>query len=262
MAEWIAYLLLGAGAGVLAGLLGIGGGLIIVPVLAWLFTAAGFDSALIMHLAVGTSLATIIITSISSIKAHHRRGAVLWRVFERLTPGIVFGAAFGALVAHLLPTTALRTVFGVFELLVAVQMGFGVLPEAHRALPGRSGMLLTGSIIGGVSALLGIGGGTLSVPFLLWCRVDIRQAVATAAAVGLPIAIAATGGFIVTGWGHANLPELSLGYVYLPALAGIVVASVLFAPLGAYLAHTLPTRALKHLFAVVLAVLGLRMLLG
>lgn len=262
MGEWVAYIALGTVAGVLAGLLGIGGGLIIVPALAWLFGMAGFDPAAIMHLAVGTSLATIVFTSISSIVAHHRRGAVLWQVFRRLTPGIVLGAWLGAAVAHLLPTTALRTVFGVFELIVAVQMGFALLPEGHRALPGRVGMMFAGSVIGGVSALLGIGGGTLSVPFLIWCQVSVRQAVATAAAVGLPIAVGGASGFIVTGLGVGDLPPATFGYLYLPALAGIVVASVLFAPLGAHLAHTLPTSVLKRIFALVLALLGLRMLLG
>lgn len=262
MTEWIAYLALGAVAGVLAGLLGIGGGLVIVPVLAWLFSAHAFAPELIMHLAVGTSLATIVFTSLSSVRAHHRRGAVLWPVFWQLAPGIVLGAWLGAAVANLLPTAALRIVFGVFELLVALQMGFSLLPEGHRVLPGRYGMTLAGTVIGSISAVIGIGGGTLSVPFMVWCSVNIRQAVATAAAVGLPIALAGTAGFIVTGWGVGGLPGMTLGYVHLPALAGIVAASMLFAPLGAHLAHTLPTAVLKRLFAFVLAGLGLRMLLG
>lgn len=262
MMEWVIYLALGAGAGVLAGLLGVGGGLVIVPVLAWAFLGLGMAPGVVMHLAVGTSLATIVFTSISSVRAHHRRGAVRWPQVRALTPGIILGAWIGAYVADLLPTAALRTVFGLFELTVAAQMAFALLPEAHRALPARLGMTTAGGVIGGVSAIVGIGGGTLTVPFLLWCGVAMRQAVATSAACGLPIALAGAAAFVVTGWGNAALPDLALGYLYLPALIGVAATSVLFAPLGAYLAHTLPTTTLKRFFALFLAVLGMKMLLG
>lgn len=262
MTEWLIYLGLGAFAGVLAGMLGVGGGLIIVPILAWVFLGQGFDSGVIMHLAVGTSLATIVFTSISSVRAHHRRGAVQWPAVVRLMPGIVFGVFIGALVAERLPTASLRTVFGVFELLVAAQMAFSLLPEAHRALPGRLGMGAAGAVIGGVSAIVGIGGGTLTVPFLLWCGVAMRQAVATSAACGLPIAVAGAVAFAWTGSGNGSLPPSSLGYLYLPALAGVAASSILFAPLGARLAHSLPTAVLKRFFAVFLAVLGVKMLIG
>ena len=259
--EWLIYLALGAFAGTLAGLLGVGGGLIIVPVLAWSFARHGIDHGVIMHLAVGTSLTTIVFTSLSSVRAHHRHGAVRWQAFRQLVPGIVVGAWLGAAVADLLPTSAMRVVFGVFELVVAVQMGFALLPEGHRELPARLGMALAGTVIGGVSAVIGIGGGTLTVPFLVWCNVSMREAVATSAATGLPIAVAGAVGFVVTGWSAAALPPNAVGYLYLPALAGIVATSILFAPLGARLAHTLPTRALKRFFALLLALLGLRMLL-
>ncbi len=256
------YLALGAFAGVMAGMLGVGGGLIIVPVLAWIFGRQSVSDALIMHLAIGTSLASIVITSISSIRAHHQRGAVLWPAFWRLTPGIVIGAWLGAAVADLLSSAALTKIFAVFVLMVAAQMAFGAKPAPQRELPKPTGMAATGVVIGMVSAIVGIGGGSLTVPFLSWCNTPIRQAVATSAACGLPIALAGALGFIVTGLNAPHLPAWSLGYVYGPALVGVAFASMLTAPLGAKLAHTLPTNSLKKVFAVFLAAVGSKMLLG
>jgi len=256
------YLTLGAFAGIMAGLLGVGGGLIIVPVLAWIFHHQQVNDAVIMHLAIGTSLATIVVTSISSVRAHHQRGAVLWRVFWRLTPGIIIGAWIGAAIADLLPSAVLSKVFAVFVLTVAAQMGFGAKPAPHRESPGAIGMAVAGGVIGAVSAIVGIGGGSLTVPFLTWCNTAMRQAVATSAACGLPIALAGALGFMVTGLNAASLPPWSLGYVYGPALLGITVTSMLSAPLGARWAHTLPTEILKKVFAVFLAVVGARMLLS
>lgn len=262
MAEWVTYLGLGAFAGLLAGLLGVGGGLVIVPVLAAIFVANGFDPATLMHLAIGTSLATIVMTSIASVRAHHRHGAVLWSTFWRLTPGIVVGALLGALVADWLPGDRLRFIFGLFELLVALQMGLNLKPAPHRGLPGQLGMSVTGGVIGAVSAVVGIGGGTMTVPFLAWCHVGLRQAVATSAACGLPIAIAGAAGFLLSGWGGTGLPPGSSGYLYWPAFAAIVTASMLFAPLGAHLTHTLPLGVIKRLFALLLLLLALYMLSG
>lgn len=256
------YLVLGAFAGVMAGLLGVGGGLIIVPALVWIFRGQGMNDAIIMHLAIGTSLATIVVTSISSVRAHHRRGAVLWPVFWQLTPGIVVGAWLGAAVADALSSLALQKVFALFVLAMSAQMGFGAKPAPHRNLPETIGMIAVGGIIGTVSAIVGIGGGSLTVPFLTWCNVSIRQAVATSAACGLPIALAGSIGFVITGLNTANLPAWSLGYVYGPALVGIALVSMLSAPLGARLAHTLPTEMLKKVFAVFLALIGIKMLLG
>ena len=256
------YLALGAFAGVMAGLLGVGGGLIIVPALAWLFHRQAVSDAAIMHLAIGTSLATIVVTSISSVRAHHRRGAVMWPTVWRLTPGIVVGAWLGAAVADALSSFALQKVFAVFVLLMAAQMGFGAKPAPHRDLPGAVGMALVGGVIGAVSAIVGIGGGSLTVPFLTWCNVSIRQAVATSAACGLPIALAGSVGFVATGLNAADLPSWSLGYVHGPSLAGIALVSMLAAPLGAKLAHTLPTESLKKVFAIFLALVGTKMLLG
>ena len=256
-----AYLLLGAFAGITAGLLGVGGGLVIVPVLLWTFQAQGLPAGYLMQLAVGTSLATITITSISSLLAHHRRQGVLWPVFAHLTLGVLFGAFLGAFVADAVPSDGLRAFFGVFVLLVAVQMAFGITPGPHRELPGFAGLAGVGAGIGTVSALVGIGGGSMTVPFLVWCKVPVRQAVGTSAAVGLPIAIAGAAGFVTTGLAQSTLPW-TLGYVYIPALAGIVVTSAAFAPLGARLAHRLPTAVLKRIFGIFLALIGVKMLFG
>ncbi len=255
------YLALGAFAGVMAGLLGVGGGLIIVPVLAGIFHHQQISEALIMHLAIGTSLATIVVTSISSVRAHHQRGAVLWTAVWRLTPGIVIGAWVGAVIAEALPSAVLSKVFAVFVLTIAAQMAFGAKPAPHRELPGTAGMAMTGGVIGLVSAIVGIGGGSLTVPFLTWCNIAMRQAVATSAACGVPIALAGALGFIVTGLNATGLPAWSLGYIYSPALIGVAVVSMLTAPLGAKLAHTLPTAILKKVFAIFLVVIGIKMLL-
>ncbi|MGD8483448.1 MAG: sulfite exporter TauE/SafE family protein [Thioalkalispiraceae bacterium] len=262
MADLIQYLLLGSFAGLVAGLLGVGGGLIIVPVLVWLFSQQGFSHQVVVHLAVGTSLATIIFTSISSLRAHHRHGAILWPTFRALSPGIVFGALLGAWIARFMPTNMLAGFFGIFEIFVAIQMGFGIKPHAARRLPGKAGLSVVGAVIGSISAIVGIGGGTMTVPYLVWCNVTIRQAVATSAAVGLPIAVAGAAGFVWAGWQHEDLPPGSLGFVVPEAFLGIVLASVLFAPLGAKLAHSLPPAQLKRAFALLLLFLGIRMLLA
>jgi uncharacterized membrane protein YfcA len=260
MTDLLLYLLLGSAAGTLAGLLGVGGGLIIVPALLWVFRANGFDEAVVAHLAVGTSLATIVPTSLSSIRAHHRRGAVLWPVVARLAPGIVVGALVGALIADHLATLWLQRVVGVFALAVSVQMIRGGRAQPHRGLPGGVGLAAVGAGIGTLSGLVGIGGGSLTAPFLTWCSVDIRRAVATSAACGFPIAVAGAAGFAAVGWGQAALPPGSTGYLYWPALAGVAAASVLTAPLGARLAHSLPVVVLRRVFAAVLALVGLKLL--
>lgn len=258
----IIYLAVGAFAGLIAGLLGVGGGLIIVPVLVFVFQGQGVDASVIVHLAIGTSLATIAITSISSMRAHHRHGAVQWAVFRRLTPGIVVGALLGAVIADFLPTKAMRLWFGIFELLVAAQIGFNLMVAPRGHLPGTLGTSIAGGVIGAISAALGIGGGTLTTPFLVWCNISLRQAVATSSACGLPIALAGAAGFVATGWHNSALPAWSSGYLYWPAFAGIVISSLLFAPLGAKLTHTLPVVVLRRFFAIFLAVLGVRMLIG
>ena len=261
METLLLYLAVGAFAGTLAGLFGVGGGLVIVPVLVFIFKGQGISEAVIIHLAVGTSLATIVFTAISSVRAHHKRGAVRWDVVRQLTPGIVIGALVGAVIADAMPASVLRIFFAVFELTVAALLWWNHQPAAHRGLPGTPGMGIAGSVIGAVSSIVGIGGGTLTVPFLTWCNVHLRQAVATSSACGLPIALAGALGFVVMGWNELHLPAWATGYIYWPAFAGIGIASVLFAPLGAKLAHALPVATLRKFFALFLAVLGVRMLL-
>ena len=257
---WVSYALLGVFAGTLAGLLGVGGGLIIVPILAVLFALQGFASEYLMQMAVGTSLATIIFTSLSSMRAHHQHGAVDWPIMLQLSLGVLLGGWLGGVLALWIGGLALAGLFGLFELAVAAQMGFGRPPAAHRKPPGWMRNAVAGVVIGAVSALLGIGGGTLTVPWLVWHNVDVRDAVGTSAACGLPIALIGTLGFIVVGLGRADLPAGSTGFVYWPAVIAISIASVLSAPLGARLAHRLDQARLKKVFAAFLAVLGLLML--
>lgn len=256
----IAYLILGAVAGLVAGLLGAGGGIFIVPILTWLFHAQSLFTGHEVHFAVGTSLATIIFTSSSSLHAHHRRRGVLWPVFWRLTPGIVAGAACGALIADALSSHMLGRVFGVAIILIAWHLAFGKPPAPTRQIPGTTALISVGGAVGTLSALIGIGGGSLIVPYLLRCRVAIVQAIGTAAAIGLPIALAGSLGFALAGLNEARTIEYAVGFVYLPALAAVAGISVLAAPLGARLAHRLPALMLKRIFASILVLFGLKML--
>jgi len=258
--ELLTYVLTGALAGFLAGLLGIGGGLVIVPVLALLFASHGFGAANVMHFAVGTSLATIVATSLSSMLAHQRRGSVHWLSVRGLTPGILLGGLGGAWLARQISSPGLALFFGLFEVLVALQLLYGAGPPPQRRLPGAGLQGLAGGIIGAVSALLGIGGATMTVPWLLWHRIDIRMAVGTAATIGLPIALAGTLGFASGGMQAGERPDYSTGFIYWPAVVGIVLGSVPLAPAGAWLAHYLPRAQLQRGFALVLALIGLRMM--
>jgi uncharacterized membrane protein YfcA len=256
------YFAVGAVAGVLAGLLGIGGGLIIVPMLVFCFSWQGVDGTVLMHMALGTSMASIVFTSVASFRAHHKRGAVHWLVVRRIVLGIFSGTFLGTCVASRMPTSLLKGLFVVFLFYVATQLIIDRTPAPSRQLPGRAGMFAVGNLIGAVSSLVGIGGGTLSVPFMLWCNMSLHQAIGTSAAIGFPIAIAGTLGYLYNGWRHAGLPAHSWGFIYLPALIGLVCASVLTAPLGAWLAHRLPVAGLKRVFALLLVVVGGRMLFG
>lgn len=258
---WIfAYLALGGVAGFLAGLLGIGGGLVLVPSLAMIFAAQpGFPVSEILHMALGTSMASIIFTALSSLRAHHAHGAVLWRVVATITPGILLGTAAGSLVAAQVPARPLAVFFAGFVCCVALQMALNFKPKPSRALPGAAGVSGVGFGIGVLSSLVAIGGGALTVPFLSWCNVRVQQAIGTSAAVGLPIAIGGTIGYVVNGWHQAGLPAGSLGFVYLPALAVLVVATMATAPLGARTAHRLPVPTLKRVFAGLLVVLAGKM---
>jgi len=262
LVELAAYLGTGVVAGLLAGLLGVGGGVVVVPALVWVFVEAGFVADWVFHLAVGTSLATLIGTGSASAYAHHRRGAVRWDLVRVLVPWIVIGAWLGSAIAGLLDATWLRRIFGMFQIYVGMRMMRPSTPSEASGLPGALGLGLVGTGIGSLSALLGIGGGTLTVPFLVRSGMDMRRAVATSSACGPPIAVAGALGFIAVGWGRQGLPVGSTGFVYWPAVAGILLASAPAAPLGARLAHSLPLPMLKRIFAVLVLVVGSKLLLG
>ncbi|MFT5697154.1 MAG: putative membrane protein YfcA [Desulforhopalus sp.] len=258
----LTYCIVGAIVGVLAGLFGIGGGLVIVPMLIYVFSLNKVPHELTMHLALATSLASIIFTSISSFLAHHKRGAVHWDVVKKIVVGILTGTFLGSCVASALSTNFLKIFFVIFLYFVATQLLLNKKPKPGREIPGPLSMFATGNIIGAVSSLVGIGGGTLSVPFMLWCNINAHHAIGTSAAIGLPIAVAGTVGYIFNGWNIPNLPPYSLGYVYLPALFGIAAVSVLTAPLGVKLAHSLPVDRLKRIFSILLYIVATKMLIG
>jgi len=259
---FLAYGAAGAVVGILAGLFGIGGGLVIVPVLVYVFSLQSIPDEITMHMALGTSLASIMFTSISSFRAHHKRGAVHWDVVKKIVIGILTGTLLGSFIASYMSTGFLKVFFVIFLYFVATQMLLGKKPKPGREIPGIVGMFATGNIIGIVSSLVGIGGGTLSVPFMLWCNINAHHAIGTSAAIGLPIAVAGTVGYIINGWGATNLPHLSLGFVYVPALIGIAAVSVLTAPIGVKLAHSLPVDRLKKVFSILLYIVATKMLLG
>ncbi len=259
--EWLAaYLVLGAAVGLFAGLLGIGGGGIMVPVLTALFAAQGFGGAHLVHMALASSMAAIVVTSLASLRAHHKHDAVIWPVVWSISPGIIAGTFSAAFVAALIPSRPLAMFFVIFMAYVALQMVLNVRPKPSRQLPGAVGLTSVGLLIGGISALVAIGGGSLTVPFLTWCNVRMQNAIGTSAAVGLPLSLAGTLGYMASGWGAEGLPDYSFGYIYLPAVAAIASVSAVTAPFGAKLAHRLPVAALKKLFALLLLLLSAKML--
>lgn len=247
---------LGIGTGFLAGLLGIGGGMLMTPFLTMILAAKGFPADYVVKMAIATSLATICFTSLSSVRAHHRHGAVLWRVVQLLAPGIVAGSMIGPWIGKQMDASTLAWFFGAFVAFSATQMLINKKPAAARDLPGTGGMFAAGGLIGTLAGLVGAGGGFISVPFMTWCGVRIHHAVATSAALGFPIALAGTVANVFYGWGEPGLPDYSLGFVYLPALLIIVAASVATAPLGARTAHKMPVRRLQKVFAVILYALA------
>ena len=255
------YLAAGVAAGILSGLFGVGGGVIIVPVLLLLFGLQGIPESVSMHMAVASSLAIIVTTSISSVHAHARRGGVRWDLALTLTPGIIVGALGGASLAAWISGDALRVIFALFLATVALRMGFSPEIRSSLTLPGRAGLGLVGSGIGVLSALVGIGGGSLSVPFLAKCGVTMREAVGTSAACGLPTALAGTIGFMISGWNHPELPPWTSGYVFWPAVLAVAITSAMLAPVGAMLAYRLPAKVLRRLFAILLGLMAVRLLL-
>jgi len=256
---WVEYALTGLFAGFMAGYLGIGGGLVLVPALTWLFSQDPAIADMAVQMAVATSLATMLFTSMSSLLSHHKRGAILWPLVRQMIPGLLAGALLGSIIADGVGNDALGNIFGVFALIVGLQLLRGTRQAGDRPIPGRWMVAGTGLGIGTVSSLLGIGGGSMTVPWLLWHGQRVQNAVATAAACGYPIAIAGTLGFVVLGDGAAATP--TLGYVHLPALAGVAVFSVLGAPLGVAAVHRSSPVLAKRVFAGFLLIVAVKMLL-
>lgn len=253
-------LVLGGAVGFLAGLLGIGGGMTMVPLLTIVFTRQGFAPDHIVHMAVATATATILFTSVASMREHQRHHAILWPVVAALAPGIIVGSLVGPQVVGGMSTAVLSAFYGVFVAAAATNTLLDRKPKPTRELPGRGGLFAVGGGIGLVSSMVGAGGAFLSVPFMTACNIGIRNCVATSAALGLPIAVAGTIGFVVAGLGQHELPPHTIGYVYLPALLAIVAASVISAPMGARAAHRWPVTKLKRAFAILLYVLASYML--
>ena len=257
----IEFALIGLLAGYLAGFLGIGGGFVVVPALTYLLLADPATAPWAIHIAIATSLATMLVTSMSSLLAHHRKKAIRWPLVRSMAGGLLVGGIVGAFIADWLPAERLTVLFGAFALLIGLQMILARQPAAEKPLPALPGKLAAGSIIGTISSLIGIGGGAMTVPWLLWHGIRAQNAIATSAACGYPIAVAGTLSFILLGQ-NADLPAGPLGYVNLPAFLGISVASLVAAPLGAATVHRLPPKLVKRVFGVFLLLVGTRMLMG
>lgn len=260
--EWLAYLGIGGLVGFAAGLLGIGGGVVLVPLLVFVFSSSGINPEQVLHIALGTGLAVMVFTSVSSMRAHHAHGAVDWKIARAMSPGMLAGSFGAALIAGLIPTRPLALMFTALVFYAATQILLDLRPKTTRELPGAAGLFGAGALIGAISSLMAAGGAFLTIPFLAWCNVPIRRAIGTAAANGLPIAIAGTAGYVLNGLHTEGLPRYSVGYVYLPALAFVVSTSMLTAPLGARLAHRLPVKRLRAIFALILYAMATKLLVG
>jgi uncharacterized protein len=259
---WLAYLAMGLLTGFLAGMLGIGGGVVIVPLLVFLFNAQHLPSERVLHLALGTSLASIAFTNLSSVRAHHAHHAVRWEIVRVTTPGIIIGTLLGTVLAEHLSSRYLAIVFTLFVLFSSVQMLLDRKPKPTRQLPGAVGMWIAALSVGLLCSLVGVAGGILIVPLLAMCNVPMRNCIGTSAAVGLPISLAGAAGYVVAGLAKAHLPSYSIGYVYIPALSGLVLGTFVTVPFGARVAHTIPVTRLKKIFAIVLSVLAVKMVIA
>ena len=257
---WLVYPVVGAGIGFLAGLLGIGGGMTLVPVLVALFEIQNLSNDHVVHLALGTAMAGVVFTASSSVREHHRLGSVDWTIFKRLGPPMAAGTLLSSAVSGWVEQRHLALSFSAIVLFAAWQIWNGKKPAPHRTLPGTLWLWLAGLAMGVVCGLVSAGGTFLSMPFMLWCGVPVRTAIGTGAALGLPVAVLGTLGFITSGWSVTPLSEGYLGFVYLPALAGLVVASMLTAPAGARAAHRMPVQRLRRIFAVILLLIACKML--
>lgn len=258
MLAW--YLVIGCVAGFCGGLLGIGGGLIVVPLLAMLFAAQPIAEPLVMPLALGTSLASIVFTSLSGIRAHHLRGAVDWQIVRDFAPGLVLGAALGGALSVHVSSSVLKLFFLAFAVIAATQMLMPREGRATRTLPRKTSLFAAGSAIAGFSSLVGCGGSSIAVPYMTHCSVPMRKAIGSAAAFSLPVAVAGAVVYMIAGFNKAGLPPMSMGFVHVPALIAITVGTTLAVPLGAALSHRLPVPALKKCFALVLYAVAGKML--
>jgi len=259
--EWIlAFLALGLVVGFMAGLLGIGGGGIMVPVLTSIFLAQGVPVEQVVHMALGTSMASIVFTSFASMRAHHKKGAVMWNVVKYMAGGVVLGTFAATFLATYMKSVQLAIFFAIFMAYVSIQMAIDKKPKPSRELSTPPSLFGAGSFIGIISALVSIGGGSLTVPYLVWQNVDLKRAIATSAAIGFPLSIAGTLGYVINGMMHASDSGLMLGFVYLPGVVLISIVSYFTAPFGAKMAHTLPVGKLKKIFALLLMILSIKML--
>jgi uncharacterized membrane protein YfcA len=256
----VLYALLGSAVGVLAGLFGVGGGLVMVPVLTALFLAQGAPVDGVLHMALATSMAAIVPTSLASLWAHHQRGGVQWSVVRWLTPGIVLGTLSATFVAAVIPTQFLAMVFTLFVLYAALQMSLTLIPKTPRPLPRSGGLMGVGGVIGSVSALVSIGGGALTVPFLVWHQVPLKQAIASSAAVGFPLAVAGALGYLINGLMQPVDFPATWGWIHWPAVLMVALTSPWLAPVGVALMHRLPVPILKRMFALLLIMMAVRML--
>lgn len=265
------YLSAGAFAGLLAGLFGIGGGLVIVPILIYIFTAQGIPPAALTHICIGTSLATIIVTSISSLRTHNSRGAVIWNIWKRMAPGLIIGSLIGAGIASVIHGKPLQAIIGVGVFLAGIKMLFmknkSLEENDLSKLPSPNGQTALGGLIGFISAIFGIGGGTLTVPFLSNYGLKIQNAVGTSAACGLPIASAGVIGFLVFGQFVDDsvkeaLPNGIIGFVHIYAFIALSSTSFFTARIGAKIAHKLPAATLKKAFAVLMLIVGVKLVLN
>ena len=257
LSDILMLMLCGSISGFLAGLLGIGGGMILVPFMILVFNHLGFSQEVIVHMAIATGMCTILFTTSSAIWAHHKHGSIDWKLVAALSPGMIFGGLIGGSeLFEALKTSWLSLFFAVFIVYTSIQMLLNKKPKAGRDLPGALGLFSFGGFAGALASLVGAGGAFITVPFMLWCNVKPHTAMATSSGLGLPVAAAATIGYMYGSWGNPNLPAGSMGFVYLPAVACIVVVSIFTAPFGARLARKLDVAQLKRVFGVMLLLLA------
>ena len=256
----LALLVVGSAAGFIAGLFGVGGGTLIVPVVLWTLQLQGISShPYAQHLAIGTSFAVMVFTTFSSMYAQHKKSAIDWQTVRRMTPSMIFGVLIGAVTAKYMPTRALQIFFISFLTLIALKTLTDSKPKASRHLPALPGLSAVGTLFGAASSWVGIGGGSLSVPFLMYCNFPAHRAIGTSSGLAWPIALAGTIGYLVTGWNVPDLPHGSGGFLYLPAGAILSIATMIFAPIGVKTAHKLPARQLKISFGIMLLLIAVKM---